>query len=202
MINLLTIDAASFLDLTHQNLISAILPLEVRFEELLATYPLPSSELLNPTTGTSLAPFSGDTNLLNLILVISPLAYSLTRFLEDEAVKSTKTQVDELASYYARLRCTNASLRSMAARYLETGPGIAVPLTNYRNLTAQSSSRAQLATACTLLQDITQEYRRYLFTKAQLACASDVSSVLNDFKLTDYSVWKAFMDSNICAMDL
>jgi hypothetical protein len=179
MINLLTIDAASFLDSTHQNLISAILPLEVRFEELLATYPLPSSELLNPTTGTSLAPFSGDANLLNLVLVISPLAYSLTRFLEDEAVKSTETQVDELASIYNRLRQIQTECQAVQALHLQQtqkyDPRVNGSATDYRNLTAQSSSRAQLSTACTLLQDITQEYRRYLFTKAQLACASEVS---------------------------
>ena len=40
MINLLTTNAAFFLDLIHRNRINAILLLEVRFEELLAKYAL------------------------------------------------------------------------------------------------------------------------------------------------------------------
>lgn len=189
MINLLTNDAAFFLDLTHRNVISAILPLEVRFEELLAKYPLPFLELLNFIGRIFLTLFSSNTNVVNLILVILLLAYLLIHLVENKTVKSAKIQVDELAFYYDRLQYTNASLRSVVVghywlrrRYDLLINGSA---TNYQNLTAQSSSRAQFLTACTLLQNIIQEYRRYLFTKAQLACGSEVSSILNDLTLTD-----------------
>ena len=84
MINLLTIDAAFFLDLIHRNLISAILPLEVRFEELLAKYSLLLIELLNFT--------------------ISDL---LIHFVEKTTAKSAKIQSDELAFYY---NCLHAFL--------------------------------------------------------------------------------------------
>lgn len=90
MINLLTIDAAFFLDLIHRNLISAILPLEVRFEELLVKYPLPLVELLNFISRIFLTLFSSNTNVLNLILVILLLAYLLIHLVKNKTVKSAK----------------------------------------------------------------------------------------------------------------
>ena len=117
MINLLTIDAAFFLDLIHRNLISAILPLEVRFEELLVKYPLPLVELLNFISRIFLILFFSKTNVLNLIPVILPLAYLLIYFVENKTVKSAKIQIGELAFYYDRLRYTHASLRSVVVSH-------------------------------------------------------------------------------------